>query len=136
MNDVTNSEVLPLDFNNISSVSNQTFMGNGYEMSSSGSDKTSQDATNNFIIGTSPNWQYYKASKYMPAKNKKWYYRTDGEYKVATGNEVYKNTFDQTLKTSASYLDSKTLGLNCNVNVVKQQFPEERKMINYTHWQK
>ena len=127
VNDVTNSEVLPLDFNNISSVSNQTFMGNGYEMSSSGSDKTSQDATNNFIIGTSPNWQYYKASKYMPAKNKKWYYRTDGEYKVATGNEVYKNTFDQTLKTSASYLDSKTLGLNCNVNVVKQQFPEEKE---------
>ena len=126
VNDVTKSEVLPLAFNNLSSVSNQAFMGNGYEMSGSKSEKTTQDSTNNFIIGTSPNWRYYKASKYVQYNNKKWYYRIDGEYKIAKGGEQYKNTFDQTLRTANSYLDMKSLGLNYNVNAVKSQFPQEK----------
>lgn len=125
VDDVTKSEVLPLDFNNLSSVSNQAFMGNGYEMNGSKSEKTSQDSTNNFIIGTSPNWRYYKASKYVQYNTKKWYYRIDGEYKIASGGEQYKNTFDQTLRTANSYLDMKSLGLNYNVSAVKTQFPEE-----------
>ena len=130
VNDVTKSEVLPLAFNNLSSVSNQAFMGNGYEMSGSRSDVSSQDSSNNFIIGTSPNWRYYKASKYVQYNNKKWYYRIDGEYKIASGNEQYKNTFDQTLRTALSYQDTNSLKLNCDVGAVKTQFPEEKDNEN------
>ena len=125
--DVTKAEVLPIDFNGISQ---GDFLGNGYEMANSRSNKTEQDRDKNYIIGTSPNWRYYKASKYVQYNNKKWYYRTDGEYKIATGNEQYKNTFDQTLRTAASYLDGKTLGLNYNVDAVKTQFPEEKDNEN------
>lgn len=121
--DVTKSEVLPLDFKE---TSNSQFVGNGYEMRNSGSDVASQNASKNYIIGTQPNWRYYKSSKYIPYKEKKWYYRTDGEYKVASGTEQYKNTFDQTLLTKKSYQDSRTLHLNCNVQNVKSQFPSEK----------
>ena len=120
--DITKAEVLPIDFEHLTE---SQFRGDGYEMANSGTKQSIQNNEKNYIIGTSPNWRYYKSSKYVPYKNKKWYYRIDGEYKIATGNGQYKNTFDQTLRTSNSYLDMKTLGLNCNVEAVKRQFPEE-----------
>ncbi len=129
MEDVTKSEVLPLSFNNIGK-NDPGSIGNGYEMSESGSKKTEQDLTNNFIIGTSPNWRYYKASKYVQYNNKRWYYRIDGDYKIAKGGEQYKNTFDQTLRTENSYLDMRTSGLNYDVKAVKTQFPEEKDNEN------
>ena len=125
--DVTQAEVLPIDFDGISQ---SQFLGEGYEMKSSKSNISQQNSAKNYIIGTSPNWRYYQASKYVQYNNKKWYYRTDGQYEIAKGEEQYKNTFDQTLSTAASYQDTKTLGLNYNIDAVKQQFPEENNNEN------
>ena len=125
--DFTQAEVLPIDFQNLA---NSEFIGDGYEMLNSKSDKNKQDEKHNYIIGTTPNWQSYKSSKYIPDKTKKWYYRIDGEYKVATGSEMYKNTFDQKLVYDKSYLDSKTLGLNYNIEAVRKQFTEEKDNEN------
>ena len=125
--DVTQAEVLPIDFNGISQ---SQFLGKGYEMNGSRSNVTEQNNTKNYIIGTSPNWSGYKASKYIQYNNKKWYYRTDGQYKIAKGEEQYRNTFDQTLTTSASYQDTRSLGLNYNVAAVKRQFPSEQDNEN------
>ncbi len=117
--DFKQAEVLPITFKDISQ---SQFLGNGYEMSGGG---ITDESGNNYIIGTQPNWRYYQSSTYLPVKNKKWYYRTDGEYKVASGAEQYKNTFDQTLLTANSYKDMRSVGLNYNVEAVKGQFPEE-----------
>ena len=123
--DVTKAEVLPISFEHLAEDGN--FLGDGYEMGNSTgvSNKRQQETDKNYIIGTSPNWRYYKSSKYIPYKNKKWYYRIDGDYKVASGNEQYKNTFDQTLRTPNSYVDMKSYHLNCSVDDVKKEFPEE-----------
>ena len=133
--DVTKSQSLPIYFKNISNDSVNT-IGNGYEMNGSGSED-SQDNTNNYIIGTSPNWNGYKSSVYVPVESKKWYYRIDGEYKIGKGPDTkivdgdeYKNTFDQTLVTSNDYKDTYSYKLNGIIDNVKTCFPEESENSN------
>ena len=135
--DVTKSESLYLDFKDTSdSTITKTGsvygdnIGEGYEMNGSSSHKQTQDSEKNFIIGTNPNWAYYKASTYMPYETKKWYYRIDGEYKVASGGEQYKNTFDQTLLAQTNYLDNASFNLNCSADAVRGQFKEEQDNEN------
>ena len=120
--DVTKSEVLPLDFED---TSNDSFVGNGYEMLNSKSDVGSQNSLHNYIIGTGYPGSYGK-TKYIPTNSKKWYYRIDGEYVPNINYSSVKNTFGQTLRSTNSYQDMKTLQLNCNVENVKKKFPEEK----------
>lgn len=120
--DVTKSEVLPLDFKD---TSNDLFVGNGYEMLNSHSDVGSQNNSHNYIIGTGYPGSYGK-TKYIPTYSKKWYYRIDGEYVPNIDYSSVKNTFGQKLRNENSYQDMKTLELNCNVEHVKNKFPEEK----------
>lgn len=120
--DVTKSEVLPLDFED---TSDDSFVGNGYEMLNSKSDVGSQNSSHNYIIGTGYPGSYGK-TKYIPTNSKKWYYRIDGEYVPNINYSSVKNTFGQKLRNENSYQDMKTLQLNCNVENVKKKFPEEK----------
>ena len=120
--DVTKSEVLPLDFED---TSNDSFVGNGYEMLNSKSDVETQNSSHNYIIGTGVPGSYGK-TKYIPTYSKKWYYRIDGEYVPNINYSSVKNTFGQKLRNENSYQDMKTLHLNCNVEDVKNKFPEEK----------
>lgn len=128
-NNVVKSQPLPLYFDYLSGNDSDS-IGEGYEMKNSKTQKATQDSEKNYIIGTQPNWRYYKSSKYVPYTNKKWYYRIDGEYKVASGEGQYKNTFDQTLRTTNSYRDMQTLGLNYDIEAVRNQFQEEKDNKN------
>ena len=129
--DVTLSTPMPLKFDDMK---DSIWKGNGYEMANSGSNIEDQEASHNYIIGTTPNWNQYKSKTYVPDDKKHWYYRIDGEYKVEskTGSGQYKNTFDQTLLHKENYEDKKenNLNLNCNVESVKSLFPEEQNNEN------
>ena len=119
--DVNMSESLPIDFYD---TSNSDFTGKGYEMKSSGTYST-QDTEKNYIIGTGYPGSYGK-NKYIPTKNKKWYYRIDGEYAGGITYTSVKNTFGQTLRTPKSYKDLKTLCLNGDIASVKTYIPNEK----------
>jgi len=130
-NDVTQSESLLIEFKDISK---SAFLGNGYEMKNSGT-YAAQDTENNYVLGTY-HWNSgtYKTnkSKYIPYPANKWYYRVDGQYKVASGGEVNHNTFDQKLDHADGQKDiaSKNLGLNYSIDAVKKQFTEEKDNEN------
>lgn len=127
----TDSEVLPINFKEMYKSDGSQFRGTGYEMKDSKTDKTKQNDDSNFIIGTNPNWRYYKSKTYV-ATDKKWYYRIDGEYKVEskTGEGQYRNTFDQTLLKTDNYQDTISYGLNYNVEKVREFFKDERSNEN------
>ena len=118
--DVTESDVLPITFDGLSNT-NSNFLGTGYEMKNSRTNKEKQDGDNNFIIGANtenaPN--IYKADD-----DKKWYYRIDGEYKPGLTNEEIENCFGQTLK-GYSYQDTASYNLNWDIQNVKRYMDGE-----------
>ena len=120
INNVQQSEVLPISFKDLSTT-NEQFLGKGYEMEDSGSDVQTQDANSNFIIGTGPS---YGTNSYIPNNNRKWYYRIDGEYVKGITNEEIKNCFGQKLTMPKSYQDEHSYGLNWDVKTVKTYMEE------------
>lgn len=105
--------------------------GTGYEMGSSGiSNVSQQDGDGNYILGSKLRWANYSSKNYVTDQNKKWYYRTDGEYKVPSGSvERIKNTYDQVLYDSnrkityagnTNYQDTAGFNLNKSADAVKQ----------------
>ena len=120
INNVQQSEVLPISFKDLSTT-NEQFLGKGYEMENSGSDVKTQDANSNFIIGTGPS---YGTNSYIPNNNRKWYYRIDGEYVKGITNTEIKNCFGQKLTIPKSYQDERSHGLNWNVETVKTYMEE------------
>lgn len=120
--DVTRSEVLPLTFDNLSE--NLNSIGDGYEMSKSGTDIDNQDKNGNYILGTGYP-KGYSNKRYIVNENKRWYYRIDGEYVKGITYKSVKNTFGQTFKNTDNYQDQNNLNLNCSVNAVKNVFKEE-----------
>lgn len=120
INNVQQSEVLPISFKDLSTT-NEQFLGKGYEMEDSGSDVKTQDANSNFIIGTGPS---YGTNSYIPNNNRKWYYRIDGEYVKGITNEEIKNCFGQKLTMPKSYQDEHSYGLNWKVETVKTYMEE------------
>lgn len=122
INNVKQSEVLPISFKDLSTT-NEQFLGKGYEMQDSRSDVKQQNTDNNFIIGTGPKKGYGKNS-YIQNNDKRWYYRIDGEYVNGITYNATKNCFGQTLATSKSYQDERSYGLNWNVETVKTYMEE------------
>lgn len=103
----------------------QSYFKKGYEAltNSSGVSDTSTESTN-YIYGTKPIWQYQtKRSNYI-ANNKKWYYRTDGEYKKPSNGDYYRNTYDQTLLKDGNYKDTSNYKLNSDADVVRSNMKE------------
>lgn len=101
------------------------FDGIGYEMSSSGITDSNSDSTG-CIFGTKNTWNNIMSKNvktYPINKNKQWWYRIDGEYKIPKNNgDVYKNTYDQTLVSQSNYKDNTGYSLNSDAEVVKQVF--------------
>lgn len=122
-----------------------TWNGGGYEMGSNGLGKG-----NGYILGTSlfPNtltkdkkkrrkWTklgtsgFPRSAKYSTGvkdiKNcKKWYYRIDGRYSYPKSmNEEKYNYYNQMLEAASSYVDSKSFGLNSNIDTVYANFSNE-----------
>ena len=122
INNVKQSEVLPISFKDLSTT-NEQFLGKGYEMQDSRSDVKQQNTDNNFIIGTGPKTGYGNNS-YIQNNDKRWYYRIDGEYVNGITYNATKNCFGQTLATSKSYQDERSYGLNWNVETVKTYMEE------------
>lgn len=91
----------------------------GYE-SLKGSDSVTGDTNTNYIFGTKPIWQNQKNSTYN-ANNQKWYYRIDGEYKIPSKGDYYRNTYDQTLTKLTNYKDTTNFRLNSDVETVRTQ---------------
>lgn len=120
---------LPLSFEN-------TYDNNGvgYEMKTA----ISNSYTNNYIIGTDKRWWNNKGDNktttYVPSKQKKWYYRIDGEYKMESitslnplkyeGNAII-NCYDQYPQGGdPSYYDKNCYSLNSNIEAFKDAFNE------------
>lgn len=129
-NNVKQSEVLPISFNDLSTTDEQ-FLGKGYEMQASGSNVGKQNDDKNYIIGTGPTKGYGK-NTYIQNNDKKWYYRIDGEYVNGITYNAIKNCFGQTLTRPNSYQDTQTCFLNCNIDEVKKSMQEENNDNLYT----
>lgn len=109
---------IPLDFD-LGKNSLKDNTGNGYEMNGNGI--SVNDEFENYIVGSAARWVRYKSKIYKPDVNKKWYYRIDGKYEVATKNvERTKNTYDQVLLTKSNYYDTSNFNLNLNADAVKE----------------
>lgn len=120
---------LPLSFENTNGND-----GSGYEMKTA----ISNSYTNNYIIGTDKRWWNNKGDNktttYVPSKQKKWYYRIDGEYKMESitslnplkyeGNAII-NCYDQYPQGGdPSYYDKVCYSLNSNIGAFKDTFNE------------
>lgn len=120
---------LPLSFENTNGND-----GSGYEMKIA----ISNSYTNNYIIGTDKKWWKNKGDNktttYVPSKQKKWYYRIDGEYKMESitslkhlkyeGNAII-NCYDQSPQGGdPSYYDKACYRLNSNIEAFKDTFNE------------
>lgn len=114
-----------------------------------------ESIVDNHIKGTRPNWNSYKSNKYdLNIKGIKnwdgkpyysWYYRIDGKYQVPTNNEERNtNYYDQKLNyynvdsiisdgsnqvAYSNYRDSKTYGLNVDVEMVKKATEENDEIL-------
>lgn len=96
----------------------------GYEMLNQGG---ISEGTDKYIIGNSFSWQNPpedadsdSGKVYTPDKDKKWYYRIDGEYKFPSGNGYYTNTYGQTLvHNPEDYRDSNSFNMNLNIDNIK-----------------
>lgn len=128
------TDSLPLNFNEIIEDS----IGRGYEMEKGGNGIGKVD--NNYVIGTEKRWWNGNiGNKYVPSRNRLWWHRIDGEYKnekitslkqlKGTPN-AFINCYDQNLPRKDSYVDSKSLGLNSDVETVKSAFTEEKDNEN------
>lgn len=116
------SQVLPINFKDLYNNINKDSLGTGYEMKNSGSNVKTQNETNNFIIGTDPK---DGRTKYIPNKNKKWYYRIDGKYVPSIPYNAIENCFGQKLTIPKSYQDTNSQGLNWDIDKVKNNMQEE-----------
>lgn len=114
--DATKSEELPITCEDIIK-GNNTFFGNGYEMSGNGISVTDKNEKN-YIVGSK-----WGTSKYVPDNAKIVYYRMDGEYKPVKYDEI-KNTFSQNLIDEEAKKDRQGFSLNANAEEVKKAFPE------------
>lgn len=128
INEPEKSEVLPISFKDLSKP-DKNFLGTGYEMKNSGSNVKTQNKDNNFIIGTNP---ASKAKSYIPNRNKKWYYRIDGEYVAGITYNETKNCFGQKLTTPENYQDTNSQGLNWDIEKVKRNMQEEQNENLYS----
>lgn len=102
---------------------NEANFKKGYEALTSSSSVNS-DNPENYIYGTKPIWQYQTKRNSYIANNKKWYYRTDGEYKKPSTGDYYRNTYDQTLLKDGNYKDTSNYKLNSDVNKVREEMKE------------
>ena len=85
---------------------------------------------NNYIIGSLKPFNAGTTSPYVEQKNKKWYYRIDGEYTVPKGKNIYTNTYGQTLydrdgkvgnpEDNLNYRDTESYNLNADVEKIKE----------------
>mgnify|MGYP000103738145 CR=1 FL=1 len=120
---------LPLSFENTNGNN-----GSGYEMKTA----ISNSYTNNYIIGTDKRWWDNKGDNktttYVPSKQKKWYYRIDGEYKMESitslnplkyeGNAII-NCYDQYPQGgNSSFYDKFCYNLNSDIKAFKDNFNE------------
>ena len=120
---------LPLSFENTNGNN-----GSGYEMKTA----ISNSYTNNYIIGTDKRWWDNKGDNktttYVPSKQKKWYYRIDGEYKMESitslnplkyeGNAII-NYYDQYPQGgNSSFYDKYCYNLNSDIKAFKDDFNE------------
>lgn len=128
INEPEKSEVLPISFKDLSKP-DKNFLGTGYEMKNSGSNVKTQNKDNNFIIGTNP---AFNAKSYIPNRNKKWYYRIDGEYVAGITYNETKNCFGQKLTTPENYQDTNSQGLNWDIEKVKNNMQEEQNENLYS----
>lgn len=131
-----------ISFDNLLNDINAGRTGVGYEMSSSGiSNVSSQDGSGNYILGSKLRWNQYTSREYIPDTNKKWYYRTDGEYKVpSVETQRIKNTYDQVLydsnmkityKGNTNYQDTAGFSLNKSAEAVKSSgFSSEENLYS------
>ena len=129
---------IPLQFDTIS----ESFEGNpdygiGYEVGRGlvSNLETKQDIGP--IIGTSMTWSQAisKGIKTYPVDKsqnpRRWWYRIDGEYEVPTTGDKNRNTYDQRLRYSENYRDSRNdNSLNSSADKVKEQFKEEENNEN------
>lgn len=122
------SEVLPISFKDLHNT-NEDSLGTGYEMKASKSVVETQEKNNNFIIGTNP---AYNAKSYIPNRNKKWYYRIDGEYVAGITYNETKNCFGQKLTIPDNYQDTNSQGLNWDIEKVKNNMQEEQNENLYS----
>lgn len=122
------SEVLPISFKDLSKT-DTNFLGTGYEMKASQSVVETQKKNNNFIIGTDP---ASNAKSYIPNRNKKWYYRIDGEYVAGITYNETKNCFGQKLTIPENYQDTNSQGLNWDIEKVKKNMQEEQNENLYS----
>lgn len=120
---------LPLSFENTNGNN-----GVGYEMKAA----IATLYTDNYIIGTDKNWWKNKGNNktttYVPSKDKKWYYRIDGDYNMESitslnplkyeGNAII-NCYDQYPQGGdPSYYDKDCYSLNSNIEAFKDAFNE------------
>ena len=120
---------LPLSFTN-------TYDNNGvgYEMKAA----IASLYPDNYIIGTDKDWWKNKGDNktttYVPSKQKKWYYRIDGDYKMESitsldplkyeGNAII-NCYDQYPQGGdSSFYDKYCYNLNCDIKAFKDAFNE------------
>lgn len=124
------SDDMAISFDNLEMDVADSRTGTGYEMSSSGiSNVSRQDGDGNYIVGSKQRWANYKGKTYIKDEKKKWYYRIDGKYEVATSNsDCIKNTYDQTLYDSnrqvtytgnTNYQDTVGFNLNKSADAVR-----------------
>ena len=118
MQNVMNSQRLPISFDDIG---NSEFTGTGYEMEGSCSNKSDQDRKKNFILGADTTPATIEKVKYTTKKDKRWYYRIDGEYVDRISGVETQNCFGQTL-SGKQYLDERSFGLNWNYKLVCGKF--------------
>lgn len=94
--------------------------GPGYEMAGDTGITINNEAKYG-IIGNKYPWRKNKGQKYIPDSNKIWRYRIDGTYSVPGTdninklNNIYSNTYAQTLSNSDSYKDINNEHLNCSL---------------------
>lgn len=94
----------------------------GYEMK----DANGISVENSYIIGNTVSWQKVTdensaGKQYNPDTKKVWYYRIDGRYEYPKyESDGYVNTYGQRLTLDADYKDSKSFGLNYDIDEVKK----------------
>lgn len=85
--DYQEAQILPLTFDELAN------SGTGYEMTEDSDENGSLENGKNYIIGT----VYSNSKTYQPKKDRKWFYRIDGEYKAPITSTEIKNCFAQFL---------------------------------------
>ncbi len=133
---------IPLSFATIAD--NEDGVGNGYEVDGNGVTYDQQNDNGNYIVGSKLNWASYRSKKYIRKEDKRWYYRIDGEYKVASKSiDRKRNTYDQTIydlnreltlpPVNTNYMDKYNYNLNKDAkSVMENGFSNEDEKTLYS----